>query len=118
MDINDLKKQLSESPETVEFQDVMTIIEAHYHYTPTRFTNGIGENKVINEAGKNEGSCKLFAFAQLQSLNEDQTLACFGQYYRTDVLQHPDNTDHANIRQFMQTGWSGIQFDLQALSSK
>lgn len=118
MDENTLLQQIKENPQAVEFQAVMSVVDAHYDYTATRFTNGSGDNTVINEAGQNEGSCRVFAFAQLHDLDEQQTLACFGRYYREDVLQHPDATDHANIRQFMRTGWSGIQFDHAALIAK
>ena len=38
-----------------------------------------------------------------------------GDYYRVDVLQHPDATDHQNIRQFIQYGWAGITFEGCAL---
>ncbi len=54
----------------------------------------------------------------MHDLNEQQTLACFGDYYRIDVLQHPEAQDHQNIRNFIQFGWSGIQFDNQALTEK
>lgn len=92
----------------------MAVIEANYDFTPTTFKNG----KTVNEAGQNSGSCKLFAFAQLQNLSVDQTLACFGQYYRNDVLKNPEGTDHQNIRNFISYGWEGISFEGTALSNK
>ncbi|WP_188863865.1 HopJ type III effector protein, partial [Aliivibrio fischeri] len=46
------------------------------------------------------------------------TLACFGQYYRHDVLENPQGDDHQNIRNFMVTGWAGVQFKTQALQAK
>ncbi len=113
-----LKELLNSTPEIIEFDKVMQVIADCYHYSPTRFTNGKGSDQVTNEAGSNEGSCKIFFFAKLNNLNEKQTLACFGQYYRNDVLAHPENTDHANIRNFMQSGWDGIQFDGVALTEK
>ena len=116
--MNKFIELLNTSSEKIEFDQVMQMIEENYNYTPTRFTNGEGNNQVINEAGCNEGSCKIFSFGQLINLNEEQTLACFGQYYRNDVLAHPENTDHANIRNFIQSGWSGIQFDGIALTEK
>ena len=118
MTVQTLLSQLQTSPETVEFNDVMDTIAANYNYTPTRFTNGIGENQAVNEAGTNEGSCKIFAFAQLNNLNVEQTLACFGSYYRHDVLKNPQGTDHGNIRNFMVYGWPGISFDGAALTAK
>ena len=68
--------------------------------------------------GENSGSCKLFAFARLQGLSEAQTLACFGSYYRDDVLGDPGGSNHQNIRNFMQTGWKGVQFEGEALKPK
>ena len=102
----------------LEFEETMALIEAHYTYTPARFSNGLDSDAVVNEAGSNEGSCKIFAFAQLNSLNADQTLACFGRFYRSDVLQNPDGNDHANIRNFIRHGWAGICFEQPALTAK
>jgi len=116
--MNKLKELLNSTPDKIEFDQVMQVIEENYNYTPTRFTNGKGSGQVTNEAGSNEGSCKIFSFAQLNNLNEKQTLACFGNYYREDVLAHPGNTDHANIRNFIKSGWAGIQFDGIALTEK
>jgi len=73
---------------------------------------------LANEAGQNSGSCKIFAFAQRHGLSQQQALACFGTYYRDDVLQNPNGTDHQNIRNFMDTGWPGIAFDGEPLHAK
>lgn len=100
--------------QAVAFQDTLAVIAEHYVYIPTAFRNGL-EQPVLNAAGSNEGSCKLFAFAQLHRLSVSHTLALFGDYYRLDVLQHPEGTDHSNIRRFMQDGWAGIAFDGEAL---
>lgn len=104
--------------ETVNFDDTMTVISEHYDYTPTEFSNGAGANTVINAAGTNEGSCKIFAFAMMNELNQEQTLNLFGDYYRTDVLQDPSGSGHQNIRNFMQFGWDGIRFKNAALTEK
>lgn len=114
MKLNEFLQKLNDSPETVEFNDTMTVIEALYNFTETEFQNG----ELINEAGKNSGSCKLFAFAQLQNLSKEQTLACFGTYYREDVLKNPDSEDHGNIRNFIKNGWSGISFTQSPLQDK
>lgn len=90
----------------------MAILKESYKYTPTKFINGLGEQVVTNEAGTNEDSCKIFAFAQLQQLDQQQTLSLFGDYYQ-DVLNDPNGTEHQNIRNFMQYGWAGIQFNGQ-----
>ncbi|GAB6047727.1 HopJ type III effector protein [Methyloparacoccus murrellii] len=104
--------------EPVEFQDTLAVIGEHYHYRPTAFGNGLGERSLRNEAGTNEGSCRIFAFARLNGLSEAQTLALFGAYYRDDVLPHPEGHDHRNIRHFMQDGWAGIHFEGEALKPR
>ncbi|TCS36231.1 HopJ type III effector protein [Paucimonas lemoignei] len=114
MNLDAFLQKLNDSPESIAFTDTMAAIEASYDFTPAAFTNG----SLRNEAGQNSGSCKLFAFAQLNQLNEQQTLACFGAYYRDDVLKHPEGTDHQNIRNFMKTGWGGMKFDSQPLKAK
>lgn len=114
MSVNALINKLTKTPEAIEFSEVIDVIQRYYYYTATSFTNG----DVINQAGSNEGSCKIFTFAKLNQLDEQQTLACFGDYYRKDVLQHPENSNHANIRSFIKTGWAGITFDGVALVKK
>ena len=47
----------------------------------------------------------------MNDLTENQTLACFGDYYRVDVLENPNAYDHQNIRQFMEHGWCGVEFE-------
>jgi len=111
MNIDAFLKKLSDTPDTVTFDDTMATIGAAYAFTPASFTNG----EVKNEAGQNNGSCKLLAFAMLNQLTKVQTLACFGAYYREDVLKNPDGSDHQNIRNFMKTGWSGVKFDSMPL---
>ncbi|GAB3372933.1 HopJ type III effector protein [Spongiibacter taiwanensis] len=91
----------------VAFATVMAFIDSHYRFEPTAFHNG----EQVNEAGSNNGSCKIFAFAQLAGLTEAATLNAFGDYYVKDVLGNPDGSDHGNIRNFMRFGWAGIAFD-------
>jgi hypothetical protein len=114
MTFETLLEQLNTSPESVTFQQVMAVIESQYSYTPQTFTNG----ELINNAGENAGSCKIFSFAKLNNLTEEQTLHCFGDYYRVDVLQHPAGDDHQNIRNFIKTGWAGVNFTNKALEVK
>ena len=106
----ELVQQLSQHP--VDFQQVMQVIDQHYDFTPTRFSNG----DQVNEADTNNGSCKILAFGQLHQLSEQATLNAFGDFYTQDVLQNPEGSDHRNIRNFMQSGWSGVQFAGQALT--
>ena len=111
MTTEELIELIKTQPEKVEFDQVIDCINDNYEYTPTHFTNGQEHDLVNNLSGSNEGSCKIFAFATQQGLNEKETLACFGKYYREDVLNHPEGNDHANIRTFMRHGWNGIQFE-------
>lgn len=106
MELELFLNRLATEPASIEFPDVIALINRLYTYVPTGFRN----HELISEAGQNTGSCKIFAFARLHDLDEQQTLACFGAYYRADVLKTPNGDSHPNIRQFMQTGWDGIEF--------
>jgi hypothetical protein len=114
MSIACLLQQIRNQPASVEFDQVMDMISTHYDYSPGTFSNGDSKNV----AGNNEGSCRIFAFALLHGLDKQQTLACFGKYYREDVLNNPDGSDHANIRNFMKYGWEGIQFEQAVLVAR
>lgn len=100
----------------VRFAETIAIIEQYYRYQPVKFTNGSGAEKIINDAGANEGSCKIFAFAHLHELNKDLTLALFGNHYWVDVLENPDGSNHKNIRNFIKFGWGHIEMEQQALT--
>jgi hypothetical protein len=107
-------EKLDQTPEAITFAETIAVIEANYSFTPTTFSNG----DQVNNAGENSGSCKLFAFAKLQNLSQSQTLACFGAYYFDEVLGDSEGTNHQNIRNFIKTGWNGIQFQGKALELK
>jgi len=96
-----------------KFTDVIAFIEARYTHTPTAFQNG----QQSNAANENQGSAKVFAFAELNGLDQEQTLRLFAEHYAA-VLATPEGTDHQNIRQFMINSWEGVQFDGQALKAK
>jgi hypothetical protein len=104
-------QQIKTQPQTITFQDVIDFIDANYQFTPTAFTNGT----LHNEAGQNNGSCKIFQFALLNNLTKDETLNCFGHFYREHVLGNPTGTDHQNIRNFMVSGFDGLQMEGVAL---
>lgn len=104
--------RLKHQPSDIAFTETMEIIETNYQFHPVAFS--VGTQK--NAAGENQGSCKLLAFAKLNHLSEDQTLQLFGKYYREDVLQNPEGNDHQNIRNFILSGWKGVEFDGTALS--
>ena len=45
-----------EIPVDIRFEDTMAVIEAHYEFTPSAFTNGVQ----LNAVGENSGSCICF----------------------------------------------------------
>ena len=98
---------------SMAFNQVIEFIETYYQHQPTAFNNG----EVYNEATQNQGSAKVFAFAQLHHLSAADTLYLFAEHYQS-VLAHPQATDHQNIRQFMAHGWPGVVFEGEALVKK
>ena len=107
MTLTDFLQKITHKEE-VSFAETMSIIASYYDYQPAEFSNGLGEHKLINEAGSNEGSCKIFAFAKIHQLTATQTLNLFGDFYRKDVLENAAGNNHQNIRNFIQFGWDGI----------
>lgn len=95
------------------FKQVIEFIEAHYQHQPTAFRNG----ETYNAATQNQGSAKVFSFAQLNQLSKEDTLYLFAEHYQS-VLNTPEGSDHQNIRQFMAHGWEGIAFEGNALAAK
>jgi hypothetical protein len=112
-----MKEQLSAiiiglKENSVSFNDVIEFIQTYYQHQPTAFKNG----EAYNETTQNQGSAKVFAFAQLNDLGKADTLSLFAEHYRA-VLANPDGIDHQNIRQFMAHGWPGIVFEGEALKA-
>ena len=99
--------------ESIQFSDVINFIENHYDHEPTAFKNG----KVVNERTQNQGSAKVFGFAKIYELDQDDTLLLFAEHYKA-VRQNPDGDDHQNIRQFLANGWSAIVFEGEPLTEK
>ena len=114
MSISEFINKLKSDPKSISFQETIAVIDENYSFTTSTFSNG----NQLNKAGENNGSCKIFAFAKLNRLDKLQTLSCFGSYYYQDVLQNPEGIDHQNIRNFMEFGWDGIQFEGEALHKK
>lgn len=112
--IENFLNKIKSNSELITFQETIEIIESNYNFTQTTFKNG----NQINNAGENNGSCKIFAFAKIHQLEKEETLALFGSYYFDDVLKNPEGNDHQNIRNFMIFGWDGISFEGDALELK
>jgi hypothetical protein len=92
--------------EIIKFNDLMEYIDNNYNYQNTAFKNG----NIFNKIDENQGSGKVFYFASENNLTKEQTLFCFGEHYQ-DVLSDKDGDSHQNIRNFMEFGWSGIDFN-------
>ena len=118
MTLNDYLKNLTENPKSIQFTDTIAVIEANYTFTAYNFNN----HGLLSSASENNGSCKIFAFAKLNDLSKQNTLDCFGKFYREDVLQNPKGNDHMNIRTFMlapePTPFLGITFEGEPLKAK
>lgn len=96
-----------------QFETTLAFIDKHYDFSASAFNNG----GVINGSDENQGSCKIFALAQLLELNKEQALACFGQHFR-DVLATPDTDNHHNLRRVLKDGLDNISFDHFPLEQK
>jgi len=119
MTLNDFLTRLANDPQNIAFNDTMAVINTNYTFTPSDFNN----HGLISSANENNGSCKIFAFAKLNGLSKQNTLDCFGAFYRDDVLNNPSGEDHMNIRTFMlapeATPFLGVTFDnSQVLKAK
>ncbi|WP_405574382.1 HopJ type III effector protein [Winogradskyella sp. Asnod2-B02-A] len=106
MSLDDFLIKLKTKPKEIDFSETISVIENYYNFIPTSFTNGI----LKNDKGENSGSCKLFAFAIEQKLTKEETLACFGSYYFNEVLIDAVGNGHQNIRNFIKTGFEGLEF--------
>jgi DNA-binding IscR family transcriptional regulator len=118
MTLTDFLTTLAHHPRRINFADTLAVIDEHYDFTACAFNN----HGLLSSASENNGSCKIFAFAKLNELSKQNTLDCFGQFYRDDVLNHPDKDDHINIRTFIlapeATPFLGISFDGTPLTAK
>ena len=114
MELDQFKSKLKQNQEKITFDETMATVEHSFDFTPTAFQNG----ELHNEVGQNSGSCKLFAFAKHEGFTEQETLHCFGDYYRVDVLEDIEGASHQNIRNFIKHGWEGISFENEALQIK
>ncbi|VAW82627.1 Type III effector HopPmaJ [hydrothermal vent metagenome] len=114
MTLEEFINNLQHNPQQISFEHTMKLIDELYIFKPVSFRNGNIENAI----GENSGSCKLLAFAKLNKLSKLQTLQCFGDYYRIDVLGSPEGDNHQNIRNFMQTAWEGIAFTEEPLTAR
>ena len=114
MNVDHLLKVINTDPESIEFTEVISTIDQYFTYQPTLFKNGA----LVNEAGENESTCKILAFAKIHDLDKEHTLACFGHFYRDEVKDHLHDVGHPNIRTFLVCGWRGVEFQGDALTPR
>ncbi len=84
------------------FADVIAFIEAHYNHTPTAFKNG----QQNNAATENQGSAKVFSFAQLKGLDQAQRIRLWKQSVAESQRlgdEFLEMVEKQNFPQFMQT---------------
>ncbi len=110
MTLTEFKNKLQKEPTSIDFKETIELIENNYNFTPSAFKNGVLEN----QSTENQGSCKVFSFAIQEGLSKEETLACFGQYY-AEVVNDPSGTGHQNIRNFIRTGFEGLNFENETL---
>lgn len=96
-----------------QFSSTLDFIAEWFEFTPSAFMNG----NVANAVDQNQGSCKVFALAQLLELTNEQALRCFGEHYR-DVVATPDVDNHHNLRRVLREGLENITFDQFPLTQK
>ena len=94
----------------ITFADCLAFIEKNYLYTPGAFKNG----KLLNLPSENQGSAKVLYFAKLNKLSKEDTLLLFAEHFQ-NVLSYPQDKNHQNIRQFIENGWDGVDFDSEVL---
>ena len=90
MSIHSFLQKVKQTPKEISFTETIAVIEENYDFTPTQFKIG----PTLNEANQNNGSCKVFSFAQLNVFSKEETLALFGAFYREDVLGNPEGEDY------------------------
>ena len=98
----------------MKFSDFLDLIEKEYTFSNIAFTN----NGLSNSKDENQGSAKVFCFGLMHSLDEKDTIKCFGEHYNSVLESSEDVTSHLNIRIFMKMGWKGVSIDKNALSVK
>lgn len=87
----------------VTFKETIALIDEYFVYFEVPFSCGDLKSK----PNENTGSAKIFSFALLTQMDEKATLGLFGEIAR-DLS--PSGTDHANIRNFIKSGWRGVTF--------
>lgn len=95
------------------FKEIIDYINYNFDYTPSSFKNGA----LMNAENENQGSAKTLYFAKLNNLSVEDTLKLFAEHYQA-VLDDKEGSSHQNIRNFMEFGWEGVEFEKEVLQPK
>lgn len=95
------------------FKEIIAYIDDNFNYTASSFKNGT----LINAENENQGSAKTLYFAKLNNLSVEDTLKLFREHYQA-VLDDKEGSSHQNIRNFMEFGWEGVEFEKEVLQPK
>ncbi len=89
---------IAELENAKDFNEVLSVIDNRFKYTPTSFTN----NSLENKQGENEGSLKLLALLKFVNYSDADNPAKFFKEHYDAVLADPDGDSHQNIRHLMK----------------
>lgn len=78
-------------------QDSLALVDKHYNYFEVPFSCA----EVQNKANENIEAAKLFCFALMTQMNEEQTIRLFGG---------EGNMNDKNLQAFKKYGWSKVSF--------
>ena len=102
-----------EKLQKLPFKEIIAYIDENFEYTASSFKNGT----LMNAESENQGSAKTLYFAKLNNLSVEDTLRLFAEHYQA-VLGDKEGSSHQNIRNFMQNGWEGVEFEKEVLQGK
>ena len=97
----------------LSFKEIIAYIDENFDYTASSFKNGA----LMNAENENQGSAKIFSFAKLNNLSIEDTLKLFAEHYQA-VFNDKEGSSHQNIRNFMEFGWEGVEFEKEVLQPK
>ncbi|MDR1027138.1 MAG: HopJ type III effector protein [Rickettsiales bacterium] len=99
-----------------DFQQVLSVIDKNYDYTPTQFavTDGWGDTNGLDQ---NQGAGRVLAFAKERRLDEEAALQLFAEHYQ-NVVDNPNGDNHKNIRLLAAHGLNQVHFANRPLRKK
>ena len=102
--IKDSINTIREAWETIDFSNMIQLIDYLFETKPIEFTNGSEANK----ARTNLWSLKILTLGLMLGLNTNQILSLFGEHL-TEVENTPKWDSHKNIRALRTWGYTKIE---------